>query len=118
MAIPINTLSNGVINPTIAENLAVPQTFVLASNQKTLIIVNASQTETAIVLLKGTRDTINLPTWGEQDISEGFPVTLAPTTVATLIMELMYKHLGENGDVITVSSDSTEKDRVMCWLSE
>lgn len=118
MTLPINTLSNGINNPTSTETLSIDRTFVLASNLKQLIFLNTSTSEPVNILIKGTRPTTSLPQYGDIDISGGDPFTLSPLAVCTLAVQLMYKHFGENGDTITISSTSTDKSKVVCWLSE
>lgn len=118
MAIPTNQCTIGITLDSPTENLSIAQDFVLSSNQKMLFIFNASSSETANVLLKGTKSEIELSQWGTENISDGLPITIAPMKLTTIILSEMYKHIGENGDVITVSTDSTEKEKVTCWLSE
>lgn len=118
MALPVNNLDEGVINPTEIATLETPETFRLDSDHKSLVIVNASLTETANVTVKGTRDNVAIPLYGLLDISNGLPIVIAPLGVATIVLPLMYKHLGEEGDFITVSTDSIEKQYVLCWITE
>ena len=118
MAIPVNTLSDEINNLTSKVTLSVDQTFLFTSNLVSLIIVNTSATDSVDFLIKGTRASTNLPQYGDVNISTGDNFTLTPLAVCTLAVQLMYKHFGENGDTITISSTSAEKASVICWLSE
>ncbi len=118
MAIPVNTLSDEINNLTSTVTLSFDQTFLFTSNLATLIIVNTSTTDSVDFLIKGTRPITNLPQYGDINIGDGDQFTLTPLAVCTLAVQLMYKHFGENGDTITISSTSAEKSKVICWLSE
>lgn len=116
MTIPTDTHIEGINNPTATVNLSEDQTFTLSDDIETFIIVNMSEVETVNVLIKGTRDETDLSSYGSIDISGGLPLAISPGAVATTTLALMYKHIGENGDEITVSSSSTDSAKVICWL--
>lgn len=118
MALTTNGYAEDILNPLSLGNLGSSEIFVLSSEQKTLTFVNTSTTETIDILIKGTRPSIYIPSYGNEDISEGLPLTILPFNVAIVIMPKIYKHLGENGDVITISSESPGKENILCWLSE
>ena len=118
MTLTTNGYGEGILNPLSSGNLQLPETFVLSSNQNTLTFVNTSIAETIDILVKGTRLTIYIPSYGNEDISDGLPLTILPLNVTFLVIPKVYKHLGENGDVITISSESVGKEKLLCWLSE
>ena len=117
MSLPINTFTDGVVNPTEITTLINSESFRLQSEHKTITIVNASTTEVADVVIKGTRDNIEIPFYGHLDIREGLSVVIQPLSVATITIQLMFKQIGENGDFITLSTDSIEKERVISWVT-
>lgn len=118
MAIPINDHSQGINNPTETENLSLVRDFILQDGLETLVMVNLSEEEVTVLVKGVDRDHTDLPAYGKIDITAGYPITILPGNVATITLALMYKHFGESGDTIQVSSSSVEKERVICWLCE
>ncbi len=106
----------GVTNPVINSTLSTAQTFTLDSNKNTLTIVNTSSTESANILIKGARVSLHIPNYGDVDITDGLTFTITTLKIAIVNLPNISKHIGEVGDLITISSDSTESGRVLFWI--
>lgn len=118
MILSTNSLTDSITTLTNTGHLSTEQRFNLASDQKTLNIVNCSDSKTQAGIIKGTRPTIKLTQFGDENISDGIPFSLEPLEVQSFALQLMYKHFGELGDQITITSTSIENSKLVCWLSE
>lgn len=106
----------GVTNPSPTSNLSSPGTFTLDNNKSNLTIINTSVTDNVDILIKGARGSVHIPSFADLDITGGLPITIAPLNVVAVNLVNISKHIGEVGDVITISSSSENNEGILFWL--